>query len=104
MDPRAKPEVPRSRRWPACRRAHLKRQPVCQACGSRKNLEVHHRLPFHLFPELELVQENLITLCEDPGKNCHFMFGHLYSWHAYNPSVVEDAALWREKIATRAVA
>lgn len=32
-----------------------------------------------------------ITLCEKPGHDCHFVFGHAGDWHGYVPSVEEDA-------------
>jgi 5-methylcytosine-specific restriction endonuclease McrA len=92
----------RSPHWDEARDEHLKRQPTCQVCGRRAFLNVHHIKPFHLSPELELVQENLITLCEGQSVNCHLLFGHLLNWAKYNPNVVEDAAAWRAKIAKRA--
>ncbi len=87
-----KPDVERSSHWPAVRAAHLKRFPTCAACGAKDTLEVHHVKPFHLFPELELQDDNLITLCEKPGHSCHFVFGHNYNWKCWNPEVREDAA------------
>lgn len=99
-----KPQVKRSPHWPAVRRAHLKREPVCQVCGSKSRLEVHHKRPYHLFPSLELVDSNLITLCEGNSVNCHLAWGHLWNWHDYNPVVEKDAATWRRKIARRLAA
>jgi hypothetical protein len=66
-------------------------------CGRTKNLNAHHKKPFHLFPELELATDNLFPLCETgPGStNCHCLIGHCGDWTKYNPYVVEDAAmLW----------
>jgi 5-methylcytosine-specific restriction endonuclease McrA len=40
---------------------------TCQKCSSKKNLEVHHKKPKALFPELLCVIENGITLCD----KCH---------------------------------
>lgn len=87
--------VKRSPKWTAVRRAHLKREPVCQLCGCKimARLNVHHVNPFHLAPALELVESNLITLCEDSdapltrGLNCHQWAGHLGNWEAVNPRV-----------------
>ena len=64
----------RSPKWPHVEKLHLKLEPVCAACGSSKKLNVHHKKPFHLFPELELDLNNLITLCMD--KECHVKIGH----------------------------
>ena len=94
----------RSPRWAETRRAHLARFPTCALCGGLRNLEVHHRKPFHLNPELELHPANLITLCEAGGfgiKNCHHMIGHYGNWKRANPEVGRDAAYWNKKLKTR---
>jgi 5-methylcytosine-specific restriction endonuclease McrA len=54
------------------------------------NLNVHHKKPFHLFPQLELEPTNLITLCMESGKDCHIKLGHGDNFKAYNPNVEED--------------
>lgn len=83
----------RSPRWRKVRAQHLKNNPRCIACGHKKNLEVHHIKPFHLFPELELEPSNLITLgAKCPSGNHHYLFGHCHDWHSYNPDVRETAA------------
>ena len=86
--------VARSAKWPSFRRKHLKRQPVCQACGCdvRDVLNAHHIKPFHLFPDLELDAANVVTLCERGAFNCHWIFGHGgKSWSDWNPTVIADA-------------
>ena len=97
-------ELKRSSHWDAVRDAHLRQFPTCAACGKRALLNVHHIKPFHLFPSLELDGSNLITLCEDQVINCHLLFGHLRSWPAYNPTVVQDAASWYAKMKARLTA
>lgn len=82
----------RSPEWPAVRKAHLDANPTCAACGGTANVEVHHIKPFHLFPDLELVDSNLITLCEKPGHSCHFVFGHYHDWYKYSPDVTTIVA------------
>lgn len=84
---------PRSSKWPTFRKRWLADHPVCAACGRRKNVVPHHLLPVHLFPHLELSEENLISLCETgPGStNCHCLIGHCGDWAAYNPTCVTDA-------------
>lgn len=93
----------RSGRWPAARKKHLEEHPACEVCGGTEKLEVHHRRPFHLHPELELDPSNLITLCEanHGGVNCHLFVGHLGSFKSFNESVSEDAASWASKIKVR---
>ena len=88
---------PRSPHWPAVRKAHLAREPACAACGSKKDVEVHHCVPFHLDPSLETEPTNLITLCHRD----HFLVGHLCSYYSFNKDVRQDAAVWRKKIKER---
>lgn len=107
MDPDAKPILygaSRSGKWPRVRAEHLEREPRCAACGGTEDLEVHHKKPEHLFPELELEPSNLITLCQKPSRSCHFSKGHSFNWKAYNPHVVEDAALSMQRILQRKLA
>ncbi len=85
-------EPPRSDKWPAARRAWLAQHPTCAACGSAKDLQVHHKRPFHLYPELELNPANFITLCETIGTDHHLHVGHLGDWKDYNERVDADAA------------
>lgn len=93
----------RSGQWPTVRKKHLTEHPRCEVCGGTTKLEVHHVRPFHLHPDLELDQGNLITLCEanHGGANCHLLFGHLGNFKSFNVDVHEDAAHWAEKIASR---
>lgn len=83
----------RSRLWPKARLEHLARQPTCQVCGVSWSLEVHHILPFHQYPDLELCPSNMITLCQSKagGVNCHLAVGHLGDYRRFNPHVVEDS-------------
>jgi hypothetical protein len=80
----------RSPKWPHVEKLHLKLEPACACCGSTKKLNVHHKKPFHLFPELELDLNNLITLCMD--KECHVKVGHGGNFKDYNPDVSTDSA------------
>lgn len=96
-----KPAVRRSGKWPEVRKTHLKASPTCVACGAAKRLEVHHILPFHAFPLLELDRDNLLTLCEGDGCNCHFTFGHLLDWRSWNSTVIEDCRTWLAKVKVR---
>jgi 5-methylcytosine-specific restriction protein A len=81
----------RSSKWPTVEKHFRETHPTCAACGSKKRLNIHHCKPFHMFPELELDPNNLITLCMDT-KECHYQIGHLSHWHGYNPNVRQDAA------------
>lgn len=80
----------RSPLWPKVEKAYRKLNPVCECCGSKIKLNVHHKKPFHLYPTLELDPTNLITLCMDPSKECHLKIGHGDDFKDYNPNVVTD--------------
>ena len=77
----------RSPQWQKVRKEHLKLHWWCRYCGSTSNLEVHHIQPFHLNPELELEENNLITLCEGVFRQCHLKQGHLGNWKSFNPDI-----------------
>lgn len=83
--------MPRSPHWPAVRKAWLAEHPTCRACGGTEDVQVHHKRPFHLHPELELDSRNFITLCENPSRLCHFIFGHGGNWLQFNRDVEIDA-------------
>ena len=91
----------RSPRWSAVRKQFLIKNPKCAACGGSSNLEVHHKKPFHLFRELELDPSNLITLCDATNRLCHIRVGHCWNWEAWNPFVVEDAAMELKRMLER---
>ena len=83
----------RSAGWRAVERGWLSSHNTCAACGGTENLNVHHKLPFHLHPELELDPANLITLCMVKGRHCHIRIGHGDLFRNYNPDVVPDCEL-----------
>jgi 5-methylcytosine-specific restriction enzyme A len=91
----------RSPQWEKTRHAFAVLHPACAACGGVKLIQIHHCLPFHIHPELELDFANLITLCEDPERLCHHRMGHAWDWHAYNPHVRDDAAAQLERVLKR---
>lgn len=93
--------VRRSPKWGKTREAYLRKFPSCRVCGVANPLSVHHKQPYHLSPELELVESNLITLCESPVHNCHFLIGHLLDWRSYNVRVEEIADLLHGLILAR---
>ncbi len=95
-------EGPRASEWVYVRNQFVRRHPRCEACGGSYNLNVHHIKPFHLYPELELDEGNLITLCREH----HFRIGHdpdgkgpaKPNWSASNPNVRSDAESMRSKV------
>ncbi len=62
---------------------------------------VHHRLPFHKFPHLEMVPSNWRMLCEFHSCNCHFIWGHLLDWKSWNENIDIDLAVFLARITTR---
>lgn len=91
----------RSSSWKHVREVHLHNNPTCASCGSKEGLEVHHVVPFHKDPSMELIPSNLLTLCGAMAWNCHLRFGHLGSWRSWNANIVEDAAKMLAKIKGR---
>lgn len=94
-----------SSKWTSVRKTHLMIQPNCMAivnqsplirCGSKKNLNVHHLKPVHLFKHLEFEPSNLITLC----RHHHLTIGHdpdgkgpmTPNWRAYNKNLKQDGS------------
>lgn len=88
---------PRSTRWRSLRAVFLAAYPRCAACDAARGLEVHHVVPYHLDPSLELSVGNLLTLCS----RCHLFVGHLGSFRHFNPAAVEDASAWLGKVRSR---
>lgn len=81
----------RSTQWPRVRKAWLKIHPACAACGHTLMVQVHHKKPFHIHPELELEPSNFITLCECAPSDHHLNLGHLGNWKNFNINVEVDA-------------
>ena len=97
IDGKAPKGAKRSGSWRRVRANHLASDPNCAVCGSMRRLTVHHCVPFHIAPDLELEPDNLITLCQKgrfSGLDCHLIFGHLGNFRGVNPMVRGDAAAW----------
>lgn len=77
---------PRSGKWQALSKKFLYGK-TCAVCGIDKKLVAHHKRPFHEHPDMELDESNLIALCQYPGRNCHFVFGHLWNWQTVNSDI-----------------
>ena len=87
----------RSGRWPSVRKQFLKENPTCAVCGTKKNLECHHVVPYHIDKNMELLESNLLTLC----RRDHLIFGHLDSFRSFNSNVKTDSGIWYNKIKNR---
>lgn len=85
---------PRHPKWPAVRLEHLNKHRACEVCDTTENCQVHHIKPFHIFPELELISSNLITLCEKH----HFEWGHLGNWRNWNPYIWHDIRKYKKGV------
>jgi|TARA_R100000789_G_scaffold37940_1_gene40446 hypothetical protein len=90
----------RSSKWRKVRSKFIKEYPRCAVCGSKKKIEVHHKVPFYYAPDLELVEDNLATLCENKkyGINCHLLIGHLGNYSRINTQIEYDILEWRMKL------
>lgn len=88
--------VARSGHWHSVQQAFLKEHPDCEGCGRKgpHGNQVHHVVPYHVDPSMELDVTNLLTGC--PA--CHFAVYHLNSWSRINPHARKDAADHRKKV------
>lgn len=94
-------QICRSSEWKKKRLDWIAKNSRCVCCLKRINLNVHHIKPFHLFPELELEDSNLITLCEGGPINCHYLAGHCgISWTAYSQNVHNSIHVVRNLLET----
>lgn len=78
------------------KKTYLKGHNECAICGSLRGLEVHHRLPVHLHPDLACNPDNFITLCDgniaSSNSGCHYRIGHLFDFKTrYNAYIFEYA-------------
>lgn len=90
-------EFGRSPEWSKVRNEHIKREPRCRVCGSGRELEVHHILPYAEDPSRELSPENLISCCHD----CHFVVAHAGNWKTYRPDIARLADIIRSAAVKR---
>lgn len=88
----------RAPQWKNVRKNFLAQNKKCSACGSSNDLEVHHIIPVHINPHLELDTSNLIVLC---SKSCHLLIGHLMDWKSWNIDVINDCKNLSSKISDR---
>jgi 5-methylcytosine-specific restriction enzyme A len=91
----------RSPRWNELKTTFILKNKFCAGCGSIENLNVHHIKPFHAYPSLELVENNLIILCENKNLNCHFVLGHFMNWRKINKGVIGDCKIWYNKLKSK---
>jgi len=80
---------PRGWAWSKFEKNYVKSNSVCLACGATTSLEVHHKIPYAMRPDLEFEPTNLVTLCMSTNK-CHFRLGHGSYWSAFTPSINLD--------------
>ena len=85
----------RSSKWRGVREVFLMKHPMCEGCGSFVKLEVHHIVPFHEDPSLELEPNNLMTLCRRKkyGISCHLFVGHKGNWRLINSDAYQTARM-----------
>jgi hypothetical protein len=90
----------RHKTWKKVRASHLFKHGRCAVCGLTTKLQVHHIVPFHIAPALELEPSNLVTLCENGkyGIRCHQLIGHLGDYRRVNPAARSDALAWNAKL------
>lgn len=97
--------ISRSPQWAKVERSFLLKHPKCEACNKNIfHVQVHHVFPFHYcialgFPQLELDERNLITLCETtsavPSDDHHLLIGHFDDFKSSNLTVRQDVIKYR---------
>ncbi len=81
--------ITRSSKWGGVRKSILKENQKCACCGSNILLQVHHFLPYHKHPELELDPKNLVVMCMSKNE-CHLLVAHGDNFKKYNPYLAAD--------------
>lgn len=84
--------------YPMVRKIYIKNKPYCEACGhaTLSQLQVHHIIPIKSNKSRYLDLDNLITLCNHHGNNCHLKIGHLGDYvRRWNPDAKKDAKKFR---------
>lgn len=95
--------------WGPASHLYVLRYPSCYVCGRLvwKGLKavcpysIHHALPFHLYPELEMDEANWVTVCEYRSFNCHFVAGHLLDWRSWNADIRKQGPVIHAMFANR---
>lgn len=97
FDPAVFGGAKRSPKWRQTKKAFAKFSPKICPCGSKKRIQLHHVIPFHIAPELELDFSNLIWLCS----KCHLLIAHLRFFPSWNEDVRKDMEWLKQKITNR---
>ena len=76
----------RGPRWFSIKRRIIKRDGCCQNCGETERLHVHHKVPFRMFDDPDVANEetNLIALCPP----CHRKEDAKYKWIKIDENVL----------------
>ena len=91
---------PRNKDWGKKSRLWLEGK-TCIACGAKATV-VHHKWPFHLYPEYEMCEWNWRAMCEGDVVNCHLLYGHSRNFSCFNPHVDADCDTAIQRIKERA--
>lgn len=78
--------APRNQAWERESKKFREEHPNCLVCGSKVDCQVHHKYPFHLYPDREMDPKYWRTLC----RVHHLLVGHGMNWANFNPHVDED--------------
>jgi hypothetical protein len=71
----------RTKEWNQAAINSKKAHPFCEICLTKKNVESHDVLPYHLLTDAQKhdyswLLKNLMSLCRIGGIGCHISFGH----------------------------
>ena len=87
----------RSSKWSALEKSFKKQFPTCACCRTNKKVQIHHIVPFHVSPELELEPTNLISLCMSK-RMCHLQIAHCGSFRKWTENIRQYASILSKDI------
>ena len=81
--------------WNKLKQKYLQENPKCEWCGQDADT-VHHIIPVHVNRDLEMEESNLMSLCDNRTRKCHFIVAHYCHWVKYNDKIKEiTESSWR---------
>lgn len=86
----------RGSRWKKTRDEAVKAFPFCGVCGTTKNIQVHHIVPFRLTQDNS--HENLIPLCTKHHKWIEMMF---VETEAHDVDIDTQGVIWKNILRSR---
>lgn len=88
-------QAPRSPKWRAFVDKLVAKHPFCAFCGETEpstRLIGHHIIPYHVRPDLELTESNIMIVGDSCSTGNHHLFAcHFGNFSKWNPDAIELA-------------